>query len=108
MGDSRNIYRALEGLSQSYFALGEYQSSSLRFLSEWLEEARNNNNLQEQLLALSLGGDYYQEFGSVENALNLYQQALTIAKTLDDEARIALLTNKIAQIISVYPQFISR
>lgn len=102
IGNLDNQYRALEGLTESYGALG-YHKTAFRFLNEWGNMAITQEDLIQQLNVTRLSAYFYAELKDRENAIIFYQKAIDLATLLGDDQEIALLKTQLSQVIYRQP-----
>jgi hypothetical protein len=68
-------------------------------LAEWLNLARTENDLPQEFLAVRFASRYEVKLGDTTKAVSLYQQAITLAKTLGYKEQVIVLSNELAQIV---------
>jgi tetratricopeptide (TPR) repeat protein len=94
-GDLANWLRALDGLIEIYQARAEVTQVQ-RFVEERVAlTATVNTSPFQRLLTLTRLGEYYALAGDRPAALQAYEQALRLARQLDDPSREAVLVNRL-------------
>jgi tetratricopeptide (TPR) repeat protein len=96
VGNLDNQYRGLEGIAESYGALG-FHNRAFTFLNEWGNLAIATGNLRQQLNATSLSAYFYGELKDKENARIFYERAIDLATQLGSEQEIAFLKTQLSQ-----------
>jgi tetratricopeptide (TPR) repeat protein len=82
--DRPNQFRSLEGLTRAFYGLGQNSNAS-EALDQRLALALEQNNSKQVLSVLKDLGQYYRAKGDLPAADSYYQQALAVAKVLNDE-----------------------
>ncbi|WP_204104592.1 MULTISPECIES: tetratricopeptide repeat protein [Spirulina sp. CCY15215] len=100
--DMENLFRALRGLAISYGKINEF-SAAFQSLDWWIDLARNEKNLAQELAGLSLYARYHSALGRREMAVILYENAIAIAQKLNDEQSRGQLMNELSQVIYDFP-----
>ena len=98
VGELNNQYRALEGISESFGALG-FHNRAFTFLNQWVNLAIATQNARQQLKAIGLSAYFYGELGDKNNASIFYEQAIELATALGADQEVALLKNQYSQAI---------
>jgi tetratricopeptide (TPR) repeat protein len=86
--------QAIDNLVAAYRAMGRYDLAS-----DWLEQrlqlAQTILSPQEELATLTTLGQLNAEIGRIPAAQRYYQQAMTVAQTLDDTAQKTLIQQRL-------------
>ncbi|NJK99292.1 MAG: tetratricopeptide repeat protein [Spirulinaceae cyanobacterium SM2_1_0] len=100
--DLAGQFRANRGLTTAY---AERQNWPLVFntLEEWLELASESNQPRQSLQALTLSSRYLTRLGDWQQASQVYQQAIILARQLRDSQAEAVLANELSQLVYGYP-----
>lgn len=100
--DIENLFRSLQGLAVSYGKIDEW-SAAFQSLDWWVYLARNEENLPQELASLSMYARYNETVGRWDKAIAFYENAIAVARKLNDEQSIAQLQNELSQVIYNHP-----
>jgi tetratricopeptide (TPR) repeat protein len=95
--DRSNQFRAIDGLVAVYSATGQYSLIG-ELLGERLRLAQAQSDLRQQLTTIRLIAEFYRETDNLPQAQAYYQQAIGLARQLEDPRQEALLLSELANL----------
>lgn len=96
-GDRVNELRAIDGLITAHASVEQYELA-FQLLGQRLEIAQQMRNLPEQLVSYEAYGRMYERVGNYRTARNFYQQAVVIARNLEDSRKEVQILDRLTQI----------